>query len=251
MATWDSYFSRLNQSGSTTREVRLNRERDYINRKIRDSLSFHPVTIDGAEREAVVINSDNLNEKTIISMPGEEILGGSIVDWADNHWIVTEVDPNQELYTKAIMLQCNHILKWINRRGDIVRRWCVIDDGTKYIVGQTSPAQNGVVLGDTRVAAILPRDDETVKLDRSYRFLIDDKDSLNVLAYQITKPFKIGGVYNGHGAMSFVLSEVNTEDDDNLELRIADYYKWFPRECDDPVIPPGEGETESGEKVWL
>lgn len=84
--------------------------------------------------------------------------------------------------------------------------------------------------GDSRVYLYLPRDGDTIKLNRSNRFLIDDYDSPNVLAYRLTKPFKLGGSYNGNGILAFVLTECNTEDTDNIELHIPNYYDHFPRE---------------------
>jgi hypothetical protein len=101
----------------------------------------------------------------------------------------------------------------------------------------------------------LPRDEYSLQLHRDHRFLIDDYDSKTVLAYRLTKPFKLGGVYGNEGAMTFVLTEVNTEDDDNFELHIADYYKYFPRtenvaENVD-VQKPESVKEEGGKKVWL
>lgn len=83
--------------------------------------------------------------------------------------------------------------------------------------------------GDSRIAVTLPRNPDTVKLNRTNRFLIDDPDSEMKLAYALTKPLKFSGVYNGKGVYKFVLQEVNTTDDDNIELGIADYYKHFPK----------------------
>lgn len=254
MGVWDTYQARLSVRGSTKREAALNREKAYLSRKIPSSLSFHVVEMNGSKQNLAIINSDNLNQKTICSMPGEQIEGGSLVYWADNYWLVTEVDANQEVYTKAIMLQCNHKLRWIASDGTIVERWCIVSDGTKYLTGETisSYNDNGMSLGDTRISVSLARDKYTVQLNRGFRFLIDDEDSESVLAYRLTKPFKIGGVFRGAGVMSFVMSEVNTEDDDNLDLRIADYYKHFPRDNNgsNAAIPPG-GQTEDGKKVWL
>lgn len=252
MSVWDTYKSRLTVRGNTLREVRAEREREYLEGKLEASLSYHGAVIDGEERDVAIINSDNLNQKTIIARPGEQIYSGSLVEWADNRWLITEIDANTEIYTKGIMLQCNYLLKWIDD-GEIIKRWCVVADGTKYLTGETisSYNDNGMSLGDTRISVTLPRDKYTLRLSRENRFLIDDYDSTNVLAYRLTKPFKLGGVYNGHGAMTFVLTEVNTEDDDNLELHIADYYKYFPRVCDPEVVKPGESTTESGKRVWL
>lgn len=254
MGVWDSYQSRLSARGSTKRDVVLKREKAYLSRKLPSSLSYHTVNMNGVEQSLAIINSDNLNQKTLCSLPGEEIISGSLVYWNNNYWLVTQVDANNEVYTKAIMLQCNHLLKWIAADGSIVERWCIVSDGTKYLTGETvsSYNDNGMSLGDTRISVSLARDEYTVQLNRENRFLIDDEDSCSVLAYRLTKPFKIGGVFNGRGVMSFVMTEVNTEDDDNFELRIADYYKHFPRVgTDNPgAIQPGEISAD-GKRVWL
>ena len=66
--------------------------------------------------------------------------------------------------------------------------------------------------------------------------MIDDYDSPNVLAYRLTKPFKLGGSYVGNGVLYFVLQECNTEDSDNFDLHIANYYNYFPRETQDVEV---------------
>lgn len=106
----------------------------------------------------------------------------------------------------------------------------------------------------------IARNAMTVKFGRERRFLIDDPESALMLAYQLTKPFKLGGTFNNQGVFKFVLQEVNTTDDDNQELCIADYYKYFPitdstedgndtvNETDDTTETP---EQNTGKKVWL
>jgi hypothetical protein len=180
----------------------------------------------------------------LCALPGEDILGGELVRWADGYWLVTERDPHDEVYTKASMEQCNYLLRWIDAYGRTVEKRCIVSDGTRYLAGETVGANvgNGLVLGDSRITVVFARDDDTVALNRRNRFLIDDYDSGTVLAYRITKPFKLGGVYNGRGCMSFIMSEVNTEDDDNFTLHIADYYKYFPR----PDVPGGSGSGGGG-----
>jgi hypothetical protein len=253
MNAWDSYQSRLDARGGSLRGMRLNRVSRNINRKVVGSLSYFSATVNGKEQELAIINSDHLNMKTICSLPGEDIIGGSLVFWSGNYWIVTERDVNNELYTKATMQQCNYLLKWIID-GTIVERWCIITDGTKYLTGETisSYNDNGMSLGDTRISMIISRDSITARLGRHNRFLIDDNESDKVLAYRLTKPFKLGSVFNNHGAMAFVLSEVNTEDDDNFELLIADYYKYFPRQNNGNSGSGGSGSGNTGEKeVWF
>ena len=71
---------------------------------------------------------------------------------------------------------------------------------------------------------------------------------------------------NGKGVFKFVLQESVTIDDDNQELGIADYYKYFPKNNEESV-PDHEDttdtsadktensnnsvETGSGKNVWI
>ena len=75
-----------------------------------------------------------------------------------------------------------------------------------------------------------------------------------LLRYRLTKPFKLGGSYNGEGVLNFVLTECNTEDSDNIELHIANYYDHFPKEKpDEPDTPSGDDtpDVPDGKKVWF
>ena len=260
MTTWETYLSRLHKRGTTTREVALIREKEFIEKKLRDSLSYHETVINGVSQNVAIVDGNTFNEKTIFSMPDEKLIPGSLVEWGGDYWLINSVDPNKTVYTRGTLLRCNYKLKWINDRHNIVQRWCVVDDGTAYTAGETNPSTSGnrVSLGDTRVLVIVSRDSETIKINRSYRFIIDDYDTEKPLAYRVTNPLKVGGVYNGDGVLSFLMSEVNTEDDDNLELHIADYYKHFPRdeqqdvgEPDDDIDQDGKDDADSGKKVWL
>lgn len=229
MDAWASYFARTGAKGDGARDAALQREKRFLTNKMTSSLAYHKVTIDGVERSVAVINSDNLSMKTICSMPGEDLPHGGLVHWMDQYWLITAKDYNNELYTKATMRQCNYLLKWVADDLSIVSRWCIVEDGTKYLTGEYGDRNFVMERGDARATVTLARDSYSVKLSRKNRFLIDDYDSPNVLAYQLTKPFKLGGTYGGNGVVSFVLTECNTEDTDDLERHIANYYKYFPK----------------------
>ena len=118
---------------------------------------------------------------------------------------------------------------------------CTIILTTTDLTGEYEDRHYVVTRGDSRIAVTLPRNPDTVKLGRTNRFIIDDPDSGMPLAYALTKPLKIGSVYNGRGIFKFVLQEVNTTEDDELEFGIADYYKHFPK----------TSAPEIGEEVYL
>lgn len=255
MGVWDIYASRIKFHGETQRDEVLSREQWLLRDRLKNSLSYHSVSIDGISRTVAVINSDNLDEKTMISLPGENFTCGSIVDWADNHWLISEKDANTEVYTKVKLRQCNYLLKWVDDEDIIHEQWCVIEDGTKYLTGEYEDRNFVVTRGDSRIAMHIGRNQDTVKFERDNRFIIDDPDSKTKLAYLLTKPLKVGKYYNQEGIYSFVLQEIVATDNDNMELSIADYYKHFPKSekivemspsYKDKYSPPVEGK-----KVWL
>ena len=125
------YEARINNIGSTKRGATIRREIHNIYTRLPENPSYTHVTIDDVEQDVAIINSDNLDEKTILSLPGEDIKHGGLVYWMDNHWLVTERDANTTLYTRAKMLQCNYLLKWVDSEHVIHEQWCIVEDGTK------------------------------------------------------------------------------------------------------------------------
>ena len=107
--------------------------------------------------------------------------------------------------------------------------------------------------GDARIQLIITKDEYTLRFGRNSRFIIDDYDSPEPLAYRMTKPYKLGGSFDKDGVLRLVLTECNTEDDDNLELHIADYYTYFPREGVD--IAPDQQQTtplpSNERRMWI
>lgn len=255
MNPWDVYQSRMESTGTTKRDTWLRRECRYLSAKLPDSLSYFTVDINGENQDVAVINTDNLDEKFIYSLPGEDIVPGGLMSWMNSYWLITEKDYANEVYTRAKIVQCNYLLKWVDSSDIIHEQWCIVEDGTKYLTGIYEDRDFFVTRGDSRLGLTLPRNEHTVKMKRGDRFLIDDAESEIMLAYELTKPFKLNGVYNSEGVFKFVLQEVNTTDDDNQELGIADYYKHFPKVAGevtpDNVIDPENNTTDDGRKVWL
>ena len=243
---WSNYEQRMESRGFTKREASFRREASYITRKLPDNLSYTHVTIDDDPQDVAVINSDNLNEKMIYSLPGEDLLHGGLVEWMDNRWLITEKDANTQLYARAKMIQCNHLLKWLDDKDVLHEQWCIVEDGTKYLTGEYEDRNYIVTRGDSRISVTIARTEATAKLGREHRFLIDDPDTGFMLAYLLTKPLKMGWTYNNRGVYKFVMQEVQTTENDNVELGIADYYKHFPR-----TVPDPDPVTPEGRKVWL
>ena len=248
MSGWDSYAERMRVRGETRRDTALQREQRLLRNKLQHSLSYHHALVDDEEREVAIINSDNLDIKMICSLPGEDIRHGAYVDWMDQMWLVIEKDYNTEVYTRAKMQQCNYLLKWVDAEHVIHEQWCVVEDGTKYLTGEYEDRNFIITRGDSRIAITIARNSDTAKLGRLDRFLVDDPESGHMLAYALTKPLKFAATYGKtaeelNGVLKFVLQEVNTTDDDNEELGIADYYRHFTHDTEADGKPEIAQET--------
>ena len=134
MDSWFAYKERIDARGGSRRNASLVRETEYMKRKLGDNLSSFKVEIDGKPQQVSIINTDNLDTKKIFSMPGEDLHHGGLVSWMDNHWLITEKDYNNEVYTRCTMQQCNYLLRWVDPVTlKIMERWCIVEDGTKLL----------------------------------------------------------------------------------------------------------------------
>lgn len=247
MSVWDTYNARLVVNGNTRRENALARTQGYINRKLSSSLSYQPITINNVSQKVSIVDTEELNIKTICALPGESLLHGGIVDWEENKWLITEIDAHNEVYEKGTMQQCNHLLRWRDISGNIIEKWSIVEDGTKYLIGEKQ--EDIMSVGDARIAVTVPKDSDTVNLKRGNRFLIDDVDTSEVLAYQITKPNRLYNIFNNNGIFRYILKEVNPTDNDNLELRVADYYQPPMNTSTDSY--PDIIDDNDEKKVWI
>lgn len=223
MGGWNVYDNRT----STKREMWVDRTKDSIARRIVSSPSCNNVLIDGIPQTITVVHRTTHTEKRICSMPGEVLKHGGLVDFKSSKWLITEVDTDTEVYQRGLMKRCNHLLRWISKSGELKEKWCVVEDGTKYLIGEA--AEDKISIGDARIAVTIGKDEDTIELNRGIRFLIDDGDVEMPMAYQVTKPNRFFNITNGDGVFRFILNEVVLTDNDNVKERIADFKNWMPQ----------------------
>lgn len=225
MGAWDAYIERVSKVG-TMRDALVEQAKTTIAQMSYDSPSCRHVKINDVWQYVLITHRQATDEKRICSIPGEHLRHGGVVDFAESKWLITELDADDEIYDRGIMLRCNYLLRWIGADGKLKEKWCVVVDGTKYLIGEAS--EETMAIGDARIAVTVSKDSDTSELCRGARFLIDDPDTDKPLAYQITKPNKLFNVYGGNGVFKFILNEVQLTKEDNVELRIADYTSWKP-----------------------
>ena len=249
MNAWEKWEERVNIAGTTRRERDFNSTVRYITYKDPHSLSSHEVLINGAKQRITILNREEFDEKRIVALPGETLAHGGLVEFADNHWLITQVDANDEVNMAGLMQQCNYLLKWRDSTGKIIERWSIVEDGTKYLVGEDE--RQVMTTGGARFAVTLSKDEDTAKLKRGKRFLLYDPDCDDALAFEITKPNTLFNVFEEAGVYRFILVETNMTENDNKELMIADYYHWDPNELINEINENITDTTEKKVGVWL
>lgn len=235
-----NYRDRLGASEAPKRDLVKMRTQRLLHHKHKASLSYKTVLINGVQQNVSIIDTTDLSEKKIFSMPSETLLHGGLVDWEDSKWLITEINAHSELYEEGRIKRCNHLLKWKDNDGMIQERWCIVEDGTKYLIGEKDgrDGRNTVMtIGDARLALTIAKDEATEQFKRGTRFIIDDVDSDEQLAYEITKSNRLFNIYNDIGVYRFILNEVVITDDDNMDIRVADYVS---RGFKEPVVDPEE-----------
>ena len=230
MNVWEQYESRTAGIGHSKRDMWVDHTKESIRRRLLDSPGSHYVLMAGHEQVISITHTQDMATKRICALPDENLVHGGIVDYANTKWLITEVDADAEIYERGLMTRCNHVLRWINSDGEIREKWCIVEDGTKYLVGEKTVQM--MTIGDARIAVTIGRDEDTVQLKHGMRFLIDDPDTGDVMAYKISKPNRLFNVYDEGGVFRFILTESMLEDGDNLSLRIANYSDWEPKGTD-------------------
>lgn len=234
----DRYSARINLYGTTKRERELNLLKQSLEREIPTSLSHKNVLINGEPSQLVINTGTRPYYKEFESLPGQIINIGDYVDFANQKWLVTTADADDEVYIDGKLEQCNWLLKWQNKKGEIIERWAVIMSASKYNDGtKSSPT---IVLGSDQLSVVIPVDSESLKLKKSMskKFFIDN-DSDNPTAYELTGTGNVFDTYNGHGVTSWIVKEcAYSPTADDLKYGVCDYIEpTTPTEQTTPENP--------------
>ena len=95
----------------------------------KDSVDYEDNTlVNGLSQKLVVSRSNSVaKEKKIWAYPGDSLNLGDIVDCYNCKWLVTEIEPNDEIFLRGKMELCNRQIQWQNPiTGEIVSRWATL-----------------------------------------------------------------------------------------------------------------------------
>lgn len=152
---------------------------------------------------------------TYVSIPNEE---NEYEDWI----IVYRSDDT--MFAKYNILKCNYTLRWVSDY-KLVEYQVVLRD--KKGVGTGLWSNEYMVILDNQISLWLPSNIDVDRLSHGDRFIITHNET-NPVSYKITKADDV----LIKGVTRFTLTQDELSVYDNIELKVADYYKSFPKGFD-------------------
>lgn len=245
-----SYFQKINNTynAKSKQEVDLYLLNKHVDDHFADTIDYHVVKRNGEPFELLIIKDTDGNtfKKKIKSKHSTPFNLGDYIEWNNQIWLVTLLDPNEKTYHSGYMYLCTIPLRWQNSEGKIIERYAYSEDFTKYSTGVTG--NNTIQIGENQYGLTLPIDSETKKLRRDLRFPIDFDDAEQPDVYDLTnrKVNLNNNEYFGRGGtmvvtMSFGAFNATNDKrvilEDGKEVWICDY-KEVNEEPSDPTTPP-------------
>ena len=162
---------------------------------------------------------------------------GQYVECEGAMWLLSALPDNNRIYEKAVLWKCKHTIRFISPlTGEIVKYPVYSTNSTQYGTGELEKTY--MTVGEDQHLIYIPYNEETIKLDDQFRFLMD-KNRESPSAYRITRvdpvSYAVGDERNEDGLIQWaVLQTQFNEATDSKELMIADYFPQKPEE----VVPP-------------
>lgn len=166
------------------------------------------------------------------------VKAGMYVLYENRYWLIDGYPGTQGIYEKATMCLCQYYLRWQNKNGDIIERWCNLASASKYDVGENG--NNTIILTSNNYTVKMPYDEEVIELEGKRVFI--DKKAINpTKVFKLTRNddvlYDYGDEYHG-SILSFIADKNELiPNADNQELRICDYNSSTPSA---PDIPPSQ-----------
>lgn len=221
----DQYRELLNIHGSNQRDRIINKSQHDMNLLGPISPSYKDVLIDSVPRKVNIISSTITNQKIFHTVPGEDFTIGSIMEWSNSHWLITERDAEDEITVRGKIQICQKEIKWQdNTTGEIVARWATVEK--PYY---SNLKENNYITYSTREFRIqMPFDEYSSKLNIDKRLMLEIING-EPKTYRITSIDQMTGRidYNNEqiGFLSFnIEQDLYNPETDNKELMICDYF---------------------------
>lgn len=224
---------------TTNKEVRLEVLRRDFAEHFMDTTDYHDDTLVNGTPQRLIVsqNKSVVTEKKFWTYPGEQVRLGDVVDCYNCKWLITEIDPNNEITITGKMEQCNREICWQNPyTKEIVYQWVTLS--RPYYSNLTEGQQ--ITMSKRMYKIQIAYNEETALFDNGKRFMLEVIDG-EPKTYQITSVDISTERYQMHGTLQgFIVLQVEqdqyNEHTDNAELMVCDYISPDEPETDKPAL---------------
>ena len=239
MRCLDKFNQKMKLSGGSLRNENIKNSQELLRETFADDASFALgiylwelglKSEDYSDRESVQIrlykrsfsnaNGVSVKFQTLIDTP---IIVGDIIynSVEDEYLICTESFNIDGIHWQGKFTLCNWILKWQNKKGDILEYPCHDINSTQYNSGEQSNRQ--FTIGSSQHMITLPCDENTVSLSSPQRFFLD-KNVDNPTSFIVTQNDTTSYNYGKKGLVKVTLYEcASNNETDRIDLGICDY----------------------------
>jgi hypothetical protein len=226
-----SYYRKINNGYKVSGTV-SKKESDIYALKLHmantfsDSLDYHDETLRNTVNQRFVISYyRDENKRKIIAFPDEILNMGDMIDCFGSKWLTTYINPDQQVYTKGIIQQCNYILPFQTTSSTIYNEPCIMIAQSEYKSGEDQG--NVITLAENQRVVLIQYNENTKYLVEEKRIFIDqlcDKPKV----YKITKVDRISYMNGTNGLLKLTCDVGEVTNADREDLKIADYISTTP-----------------------
>ena len=209
----------MNLRGSTQRERELNMLQSDIVRKAPSSLSYKDVKLNGEPTQLMINTSTKPYYKEFESLPGQTVLAGDYVEWANSVWLVLNADCDDAVYTDGTLRQCQHQIFWQKADGTVVYRYAYTENASAYNNGEKE--NNTITLQSNQFMVYLPYDDETAELDNGKRVHMS-RSNIKCKPYELTRPDDITYGFGKKGVLNIIFTQTQYNPDEDKLVTLED-----------------------------
>lgn len=237
MKCLDRFKTKMNYNGGSLRNENIFNSKMLLEETFSDDASFvlgiylwelgiksydnkEQVKIRLFDRSFSAANGWTVKFQTLYDNP--IVVGDIIYDSIkDEYLICTESFDINTIHWQGKFTLCNWMLKWQNKKGEILEYPCHDMNTTQYNSGEQSNKQ--FTVGSSQHMITLPCDENTVVLNTPQRFYLD-KNMNNPTSYIVTQNDTTSYNYGKKGLVKVTLFEYpNNSTADRPDLGICDY----------------------------
>lgn len=229
---YDAYQRRMSIRGRSPYERNLKHKTRTFNNYFNNSLNKEMVVVNQTQEMPMVFqdhsqsnNKDLSDDKYVIAKNENPIRVGDYIRWRDSMWMIfTKETKTIPTHQQAKVKEVNELVRWI-RNGKIINDgigwWAYVKSNTLYTMGVSETPY--IHVPDAKMMMFLQNNEDTKSLQMNERVFVG------------TNVYKIKFIddVSRNGLISFLLDQDTINPNyDNVELGVADYYKYFGKGID-------------------